>query len=744
MTLEKIISKEILQDLQDGFSNITGICSVIVSPEGVPITVPSNLNYICETISTNENTSHKCINANVSLIEECLETKKPSSRKCPNSGLITAAVPILNGNNLLGAWIMGQIKMQEACKSDLQTTANEINQDVSILSEAIDNLTLITKEQFEMIFDYLVNTTKTIIELANAKIEIDSKHKNLLKITDELRALSSMLENFADSADVGMCVCDIETKEFLLANTQMEAIIGMPKDEIVGLHYNTLIAMDEAIKCPHETLCAEEFALGKKVVSEYFKNGKWWKRTCESIDWVGNRKVLIITFTDITNEIKAQDRLKNLAYYDQDMDIPNMLKLVADFSESNDECKYLVCFDIKQFRRVNDAYGRIMGDSLLKIIINWIKAKVSTSAEVYRVDGDEFAVYFRAGDKTIVTEFAEKLLDRFGKEWIVNINGKIAYVFCDAKICIIDGHISFGEDDSLQDFIERAMDTVVHEGAVSVYDEEADQAFKYQLILGLSLRNAINQGMTGFSVNYQPIVSIHTGKWTGVEALCRWNSPEFGIISPGIFISEAEKLGLMEYLGQWILEQSIKECKEWGFDEIEDFFIDVNFSPLQISDIKLEDKVMNVLKKYDFPPRKLCIEITESMELMGNTRINQALNNLRENEIKVALDDFGVGYSSFQSLRDYSVNTLKTENRFMRNIENDKYLQNLFRIMVDLAHIAGKDLIAEGVETPEQLEVAIANKTDYIQGYLFAKPMPITQLAKKIHKFHIEEPLLMK
>lgn len=283
--------------------------------------------------------------------------------------------------------------------------------------------------------------------------------------------------------------------------------------------------------------------------------------------------------------------------------------------------------------------------------------------------------------------------------------------------------------------MERALDTSREDGKIAIYNESMDSAFKEHVKLELSLKNAINSGMHGFDVHYQPLVDAKTGLWKGVEALCRWNSPEFGNVRPDIFIHEAEQLGLISTIGNWVLERAVSQCKAWGLDAVDGFLLDVNFSPIQMTDEDLESTVFGILEKYGWPGGQLCMEITESRELNFSNHMRNVISSLREKEIILALDDFGIGYSSFQNLKNIPVSVLKTERQFVIDIENDRYLQNLFRTMVDLAHVADMQLVAEGVETEAQRELLVENGADILQGYYFSRPIPAAEMEKLIANF---------
>jgi EAL domain-containing protein (putative c-di-GMP-specific phosphodiesterase class I) len=245
--------------------------------------------------------------------------------------------------------------------------------------------------------------------------------------------------------------------------------------------------------------------------------------------------------------------------------------------------------------------------------------------------------------------------------------------------------------------------------------------------------------MMGFDVYFQPIVDAGSKKWIGLEALARWDSPQFGRIPPLVFIRIAEKLGLINKVGQWVLDRAIGICAELGLEQYEGFFLDVNLSMSQLFDEALIGKVLVALQKHKFPASCLSLEVTESEEFIQTDYSQTTIERLKSLEIRIALDDFGTGYSNFNNLRNLPVSLLKTEKEFIDNITTDEYQQFLSRVIVEMAHAAGMKLVAEGVETPEQLEHLMKNGTDYYQGYLFAKPLSKAELAA--NKVRFEQPV---
>ncbi len=614
IAITQLIDKEYLQVLQETFAQVSGITTVIVDPNGIPITTPSNLGGVCSMMFQHEVARSKCMITNNILIEENLMTGKPSIITCPHSGLRTASVPIFVDEMLEGSWIIGQIRIDDPDEQLLQNTASVTQMNSNELINAMRSLPVYSQNRFDLIYEFLISLTSVIVDLAQTG------------------------------------------RDLSMRNSQLQTM--------------------------HSTL-------------------------------------------------------KNLAYYDKQMNLPNLLKLTSDCDKLKEDF-FIICLDIRQLRRINDAYGHSIGDSLLQSISANIIEETGSLGKVYRTDGDEFCVLLQTSDKKSVEALANKIHSRFDSEWVLSIAQDNVYVNCSACTCVLDGSIKLGDDEGIEDLIRRGMDATCQTSGFLIYDSLLNEKFKQSVKMEVSLKNAIKQGMNGFYLNYQPIVSSVSGKWCGLEVLCRWNSPEFGFVFPDVFIHEAERLGLIESLGHWVLETSVEQCKKWGLDSREDFFLDVNFSSVQIADINLSKKVLDVLEKYSFNAKCLCIEITESTELVLNKHTFASLESLRQKGVKVALDDFGVGYSCFRSLKDIPADTIKTERQFVKDIETDEYLQNLFRIMVELSHVAGKNLIAEGVETKEQLDIVLTHGADFIQGYYYSKPLSVQDLGSRLHEFDSE------
>lgn len=287
------------------------------------------------------------------------------------------------------------------------------------------------------------------------------------------------------------------------------------------------------------------------------------------------------------------------------------------------------------------------------------------------------------------------------------------------------------------DVRNRLSRTVIGAGKVgiyTVYDAKMDQRIKRDLLMRQTLVNCLQNNMQGFSIHYQPIVNPYTGYWIGAEALCRWSHPLFGRVPPSVFVAQLEQLNLIDQLDQWVLKTAVAQCHKWGLDKC-DFILDVNVSPVQMMSEGYITDLMCLLEKNNYPGKKLCLEITESSRFKYSDCNLTTLERLRSYGVSVSLDDFGTGYSGFENLVKIPANRIKTEKSFIDSLESDPYQQYLLRMMVDLAHTAGMEVITEGVETEGQKELLMMYGVDFFQGYLYSRPLTIAQMNKNLNQF---------
>lgn len=418
--------------------------------------------------------------------------------------------------------------------------------------------------------------------------------------------------------------------------------------------------------------------------------------------------------------------------------LPGLNRLTSDLEslQCAETSIHLICFDILSLRFINSAYGRDIGDALLQAISDW--AHSLPEGKLYRVEGDLFCLLFLDEEFSSIIKYTEAIDQRFSRPWVLSSREKTSTVFVQTTIAIIPYEKSF-HSQNICDLLNRALDYSQNSRRTCILDFETDEKLREHMKMQFELKTCIFSGMAGFYVQFQPIADPVKKTWKGLETLCRFTSPNFGKIPPDVFIPECEALGVIHIVGLWVLKTAIRICKEQQLDQFPDFFISVNISATQVVQPTFAEDIQNVLCTYEYPPDKLLLEITESTAFTFNSITTTAIEKLRSLGVMFALDDFGTGYSGFNNLKKLPVDFLKTEREFIEDIENDHYLQYFYYIMSETAHASGMRLIAEGVESGEQLRSVTKSGADLIQGFFFGKPMDANMLS--MQKSNFKEPI---
>ncbi len=734
-----------LQRLQDAFACIGKNTTVILDAAGTPVTTPTDSFGIYPLIQNMPPEAKTAFFSYEELFEKSKASGETAIVACPFLGLINAAVPIIMDQQFLGCWIIGQMKIEEPSEELLLKTSQDFNLDFEALQDTIRHLPRFTKENFEQLFRFIQALNQTIVQLANAGKTMEKQNLQLQETSQQMDTVTKMLRKFVDSADVGMFVCDFETCEIIMSNEFLSKLLSRPSKDIIGRKCWEFFssASDGCTYCPRKKLLQSGGAPAPPYHTEEYNPilKKWLRSTHQAIYWIDGRLAYMVTFLDVTPEHTMREELSHLAFYNRQMKLPNGLRLSQDFEElkiNGYNNTFFVSFDTTSLRRVNDAYGRETGDELLQTIVAWLHDQVPT-ATIYRVEGDEFCVSLTNSTEEQAHKLAEVISVRFTNPWPLKVGNTDISIVSGVSISIINAQTAGASDDILN-LIERTLDVSRKINKIAIYNEDMDRETKHHIMLDLSLKNCITNNMEGFEVHYQPLVNPSAGTWQGLEALCRWNSPDLGPVPPLRFIHEAELLGLIVPLGIWVLETAISQCKQWKLDTIDGFFLSVNLSPIQIMDDSLVEKIAALLQKYDYPGNKLDLEVTESAELYFKNYTILTIERLRQYGIHIALDDFGTGYSSFNNLKNLPVTFLKTERAFIEGIEHDRFTQYLFYILAELAHSSNMRLIAEGVENQQQLEIVLKSGADFVQGYYFSKPLPAQQLENNLFNFYRVNP----
>ena len=434
----------------------------------------------------------------------------------------------------------------------------------------------------------------------------------------------------------------------------------------------------------------------------------------------------VATHDDITDRLRAEQRIAHMARHDALTDLPNRLlfreRLAETLAGVSRGSKLAVLFlDLDRFKGVNDTLGHPMGDELLKMVAARLRHCVRDIDTVARVGGDEFAIIQTGIEEPLDTA---TLARRIGEAV------RAPYVLAGQAV-VVDTSIGIAMspyDGTEPDGLLKAADMALYGakadggGTYRFFEPAMDMRMKARRELEIALRRALAAGQ--FELHYQPLVNVDNKRITGCEALLRWNHPERGMIPPAEFIPVAEEIGLIVPLGEWVLRKACLDAASWP----DDIKIAVNLSPTQVTNQNLVPIVVSALAAAGLPARRLEVEITESV-LLHNTETNTAtLHRLHELGVHISMDDFGTGYSSLSYLRKFPFDKIKIDRSFISGLPGDNESIAIVRAVAGLAANLNMTATAEGVETAEQLETIRALGCVEMQGYLFSRPVPLSQI----------------
>jgi diguanylate cyclase (GGDEF)-like protein/PAS domain S-box-containing protein len=397
--------------------------------------------------------------------------------------------------------------------------------------------------------------------------------------------------------------------------------------------------------------------------------------------------------------------------------------------------------DVDRFKVVNDSLGHETGDMLLIEIAERLRssvrstdvsARIALPSVVARFGGDEFAVLLenlhQPSDATIV---AERVLTQFASHF--DIHGRIIFATVSIGIALGD---SAGTSKDLLRNADTAMYYAKSRGKArfEIFDESMRGRAVARMELESDLRNAIDEEQ--FVVYYQPEVSLSTGRVVGYEALVRWNHPRRGMVMPGEFLPVAEETGLIVPLGRWVMREACRQMAEWQRNHSQQppLTISVNASSRELADPDLVPNVGRILRETGLDPESLRIEVTESSIVEDQNETAATLRRLRELHVKLEIDDFGTGYSSLSRLHEYPFSTVKIDRSFVKDLETEPESLHLVETILRLAQGLGLSVVAEGIETREQLAKLVSLGCGFGQGYLFSRPADGRSIQKVIQE----------
>ena len=436
------------------------------------------------------------------------------------------------------------------------------------------------------------------------------------------------------------------------------------------------------------------------------------------------------TGSDITERKLTEQRIEFLAYHDPLTGLPNRVLLEDRLEQAIAQAERghhglaLVFMDLDNFKKINDSLGHAAGDALLKEVATRLKHCVRDTDTISRQGGDEFVLVLGGlhgseGSLPVLTKIMESLQEPFvceGNELSTSASMGVAL---------------YPQDGDCFDILRKKADMAMYRAKEAgrntyrFFDEAMDEEAVEHLLMRSGLRRAVERGE--FVLHYQPQVDIASGRVVGVEALLRWEHPEFGLVHPGRFIPVAEDSGLIVPIGAWVIEEACRQAMAWRRAGLPELVMAVNLSAAQFRRHGIEDTVAQALQRSGLVPALLELELTESILLQDVEQVLATVQRLKQLGVQLAIDDFGTGYSSLSYLKRFDIDKLKIDQSFIRDLASDPDDAAIVRAIIQMAHSLGLRAIAEGVETAELLQQLRGFGCDEAQGYHYARPMPAAE-----------------
>lgn len=557
--------------------------------------------------------------------------------------------------------------------------------------------------------------------------EFKKAQKNLIDAEAKYRSL-------VENSLVGVYI--LQNEKLVYVNPRMCEITGYSYEELYSLNLTKLIVPEDMPIITQNLM--KLLTIENSTITDQFRCYRKDKSVI-TLEFYGSKinyngsNAIIGTVIDITERIKTEKMIKHMAYHDQLTGLPNryLLReklddLVINARENHGNFA-LLFLDLDRFKAVNDTFGHEIGDKLLIEIAEKLKVITEDSDIISRYGGDEFTILLSNSTVDRARKVAQRILTDLSNPFNQSHN-EIA-VTPSIGISIFPDH-----GDSFDTLIKNAdlamyLAKSLGKNNFQIYTDDLQEKSQHGFEMEFNLRKALDRNE--FLLFYQPQINLETNDMIGAEALIRWNHPEHGIISPADFIPVAEETGLIIPIGEWALRTACMQNKKWQDDGLPPITVAVNISAKQFFQSRLPEVVRKVLNETGLEPKYLEIEITESMTLDVESAIT-TLIELKKIGVMISIDDFGTGYSSLNYLKRFPVDKLKIDQSFMSDCINDLNDQSIIKTIILMAQLLKLQVIAEGVETNDQVTFLLRHGCIEAQGYFFSKPVSAEEFEKNI------------
>ncbi len=563
-------------------------------------------------------------------------------------------------------------------------------------------------------------------------------HRTLIAIASAEEDLK-LRDRAIESSTSAICITDNQAADnpIVYVNPAFERITGYSSQEVLGRNARLLQGSDLA----QPELITIRAALHDQrpchvVLRNYRKNGSmYWNEL--NISPVQNDAGLVTHYIGVHSDITAakthQDELARQANHDSLTGLPNRNLLwdridrACVRTQRYGDFAAVAFLDLDNFKIVNDSLGHSVGDHLLRAVAARLESSLRAMDTVARLGGDEFVLVLSDHKSAqSVSGELQRIVESFSQPFSVDDRD----VFITASVGVALYPQDAKDPETLMKSAELAMYRAKESGrnAYRLYTADLQTRVTERLTLEGMLRRALERGE--LTLHYQPQVDLRTNRIFGCEALLRWNQPNLGMVGPAKFIPLAEETGLIVPIGAWVVRTACLQTRAWQNAGLPVITVAVNISARQFREANLLQLVAKILAETGLDPTQLELEVTESVIMHDAQHVIATLQAFRNMGVKLSVDDFGTGYSSLSYLKRFPVDRLKIDQSFVRDITADADDAAIAQAVITLGHTMNLRVIAEGVETPEQLAFLRTNQCDEMQGYLFGKPMPAHEFGK--------------
>jgi diguanylate cyclase (GGDEF)-like protein/PAS domain S-box-containing protein len=554
--------------------------------------------------------------------------------------------------------------------------------------------------------------------------QADQAKRHLIEMTESEARFRSAFSN----APIGIALMSNDGK-WLQANESICKIFGCSEEEFLAKTMHDVVHAEDLVR----VLKQIGFLIQTEIRFHNVSNKEVWTQTSISLLKDSENSKLICQIQDISARKIAEDKLRHDAFYDSLTNLANRTKLVDELNTAIAKSKIAananfvsIFVDLDRFKLINDSIGHGVGDKLLIAVSNRIKRCLPSDAVFARLGSDEFYIVCEINSDEIAKteELVKEIQSQIALEFSIsghqiNITASLGIVFHE--------EIHHSPEDILRDTGTALHLAKVRGRATYVFfDKQMREKANNQMQLEKDLQKAVER--KELFLVYQPILELDDKKLVGFEALIRWQHPKLGLVPPFDFIQLAEENGTIIDIGNFVLEESCRQLKEWQWEFSQELpiSISVNVSTKQLLHKQLFSNVVNALEKYKIKPYQLKLEITESVVVENSELVTSILRQFRSLGVKLSMDDFGTGYSSLSYLHQLPIDTLKIDRSFVSQMTNETESAEIVRTILLLAKNLKLDVVAEGIETELQHEILKDLKCEYGQGYYFSRPLIVS------------------